>query len=393
MAVPLRPDEAERLAALAAYNVLDTPRESDFDDIVKLASEICGTPIAVVNLIGDGRQFFKAEIGLGVRETPLETSFCGHAILDEDFMLVPDATLDDRFDCNPLVTGDPGLRFYAGALLKTAAGLPIGTLCVLDFTPKDLASAQRTALRTLANQVMTQLELRRVNANLSERVTELVAERDRSEMLGREIDHRVMNSLQFVSSLLTMQAKTLGDNEAARQLRLAASRVSTVARVHRHFYLDDAVHQTCALAYAERLLADLSEVVSPCSVAPAGQPTPIPTTLIMPLGLITNELVTNAAKHGAQSVEVRITPIGGCVRIDVEDDGPGLPRDFDPAARKGLGMRVVQSLVTQHAGVLDFGAGRHGGARIVATLVTAGDEGQSGTPGCDRGRTSWSPAS
>ncbi|CAL1692442.1 hypothetical protein MMB232_02609 [Brevundimonas subvibrioides] len=372
MTIPLRPDETERLAALAAYNVLDTPRESDFEDIVKLASEICGTPIAVVNLIGDGRQFFKAEIGLGVRETPLETSFCGHALLNEEFMLVPDATLDHRFDCNPLVTGEPGLRFYAGALLKTAAGLPLGTLCVLDFKPRDLASHQRTALRTLANQVMTQLELRRLNTRLAERVAEVVAERDRSEMLGREIDHRVMNSLQFVSALLAMQAKTASDSEAARQLGLAASRVNTVARVHRHFYVEEAVETTCALAYAHRLLSDLAEVISPCSVTTAGQATPIPTTLIMPLGLITNELVTNAAKHGARSVEVRISASGEGVRIEVEDDGPGLPVDFDPAARKGLGMRIVQSLVDQHAGVLTFSSGRVGGAQLAATLTTVG---------------------
>jgi PAS domain S-box-containing protein len=154
--------EAERLAALARYNILDTPREQDFDDIAELASEICGTPIAVVNLVGDARQWFKAEVGLGVRETPLETSFCGHAILQEDFMLVPDATQDPRFDCNPLVVGEPGLRFYAGALLKTEDGFPIGTLCVLDYKPRELTDQQIRTLRRLARQIMTQLELRRI---------------------------------------------------------------------------------------------------------------------------------------------------------------------------------------------------------------------------------------
>ncbi len=154
--------EAERLRALARYNILDTPREQDFDDIAELTSEICGTPIAVVNLIGEGRQWFKAEVGLGVRETPLETSFCGHAILQEDFMLVPDATQDPRFDCNPLVVGEPGLRFYAGALLKTDDGFPIGTLCVLDFKPRELTDRQIKTLKRLARQVMTQLELRRI---------------------------------------------------------------------------------------------------------------------------------------------------------------------------------------------------------------------------------------
>jgi GAF domain-containing protein len=118
-------DEALRLAAIARYGMLDTPREEEFDDIVALASSICETPIAVVNLIGDRRQFFKAEVGLGVRETPFESSFCAKALLEEDILVVPDATIDPRFECNPLVTGDPYIRFYAGVLLKTGEGFPI----------------------------------------------------------------------------------------------------------------------------------------------------------------------------------------------------------------------------------------------------------------------------
>lgn len=153
--------ETARLDALASFEVLDTPREQDFDDVAALASAICETPISVVNLIGDGRQFFKAEVGLGVRETPLESSFCARAILEQDFLLVPDATKDARFDCNPLVTGEPHLRFYAGALLKTEEGLPIGTVCVLDYRPRDLSELQQQTLRVLARQVMKQLELRR----------------------------------------------------------------------------------------------------------------------------------------------------------------------------------------------------------------------------------------
>ncbi|MFC6050936.1 GAF domain-containing protein, partial [Methylobacterium hispanicum] len=135
--------EAARLRALDGYRLLDTPRERDFDEIAEAAAELCETPIAVVNLVGDGRQFFKAEVGLGVRETPLDTSFCGHAILQEDFLYIPDATRDPRFEGNPLVTGEPGLRFYAGALLKTAEGRPVGTVCVLDTKPRELSDRQR----------------------------------------------------------------------------------------------------------------------------------------------------------------------------------------------------------------------------------------------------------
>jgi PAS domain S-box-containing protein len=160
--------EAQRLAALARYAILDTPREENFDDIAELAREIRGTPIAVVNLIADGRQWFKAEVGLGVRETPLDISFCGHALHEDEFMLVPDATEDPRFERNPLVTGEPGLRFYAGALLKTGEGVPIGTLCVLDVRPRTLTEQQIRALKRLARQVMSQMDQRRTEAALRE---------------------------------------------------------------------------------------------------------------------------------------------------------------------------------------------------------------------------------
>ncbi|NYT40225.1 PAS domain-containing protein [Sphingomonas sp. R-74633] len=153
--------EQQRLQALEAYDILDTAAEPAFDEIARLAADICGTPIAVVNLIARDRQFFKAEVGLGVRETPLETSFCAHAILESEFLEIPDATQDKRFDCNPLVTGEAHLRFYAGALLKSVEGWPIGTLCVLDTEPKQLTELQQRTLKVLARQVMAQLDARR----------------------------------------------------------------------------------------------------------------------------------------------------------------------------------------------------------------------------------------
>src|SRR5829696_5407889 len=114
------------------YRILDTLPEPAFDEIARIAALICKASIAVVSLIESERQFFKAEIGLGVRETPLGVSFCAQAILQRELFVVPDTTKDPRFSSNPLVTGEPHLRFYAGALLETPEGLPIGTVCVLD---------------------------------------------------------------------------------------------------------------------------------------------------------------------------------------------------------------------------------------------------------------------
>ena len=156
--------ERARLKALYRYGILDTPTEPTYDDIVKVVSRTLDVPIAAVNLIDEGRQWFKAEIGLGVRQMELDNSICAKAILAEDVFVVPDTTKDPRFACNPLVTGEPGLRFYAGILLRSDDGFPIGTLCALDTKPRPdgLTPDQVLLMSTLARMVMTALELRRL---------------------------------------------------------------------------------------------------------------------------------------------------------------------------------------------------------------------------------------
>lgn len=161
MVAPKLNTERERLAALRSYDILDTPAEEAFDDITRLIGHICQVPIAVINLIDEDRQFFKSEIGLGVRETPLDVSICAHALLQKGLFIVADTLQDARFVNNPLVTGAPHLRFYAGALLETPDGHPLGTLCVLDYRTRELSPEQTSALQTLARHVMHLLELRR----------------------------------------------------------------------------------------------------------------------------------------------------------------------------------------------------------------------------------------
>lgn len=155
--------EDQRLAELHAYGVLDTQSEQTFDDIVEIASLVCEAPIALVSLVDHDRQWFKAKVGLEAVETPRDVSFCAHAVRDEVDLVVPDATLDDRFKTNPLVTGEPHIRFYAGVVLRSSSGAPLGTLCVIDSLarPEGLTRAQSRTLRLLAHQVESQLEHRR----------------------------------------------------------------------------------------------------------------------------------------------------------------------------------------------------------------------------------------
>ena len=180
-------NEAERLAALHRYEILDTPREPEFDDVARLAADIFEAPIGVVNLIAEGRQWFKAEVGIGTDELPLDVSICAHAILQQGIFVVPDTTKDERFRCNRLVAGDPGLRFYAGALLQTPEGLPLGTVCVLDTEPRPegITERQRLTLEVLARQVMSQLELRRA---LAQRDVEVARARRSEERLSLVLD-------------------------------------------------------------------------------------------------------------------------------------------------------------------------------------------------------------
>lgn len=157
--------EETRLAALASYAILDTGREPEFDEVAELAAYILDAPIAVVNFIAADRQWFKAEKGIGADSLPLDVSICRHAILQPGVLVVPDLSKDPRFEGNPLVM-EGGLRFYAGALLETPEGLPLGTVCVLDSIarPHGISARQERALRVLARQIMGRLELRRSEA-------------------------------------------------------------------------------------------------------------------------------------------------------------------------------------------------------------------------------------
>jgi PAS domain S-box-containing protein len=180
MKAPLPDNEAERLAALRGLGILDTPPELAYDELSALAAHICQTPTALISLVDEDRQWFKSRVGLTSRETPRDVAFCAHTILEPDLMVVPDASADERFANNPLVTSPPRIRFYAGAPLVTTEGHALGTLCVIDYKPRELTEEQARALRALSHQVMAQLQLQKQ-----------LAERRRIETALRQANDRL----------------------------------------------------------------------------------------------------------------------------------------------------------------------------------------------------------
>lgn len=164
-----KPDNEEaRLLALARYRILDTAPEQAYDDLARIAASLCKTPIALISLIDASRQWFKSRVGLEAPETPRWQAFCSHAILDDQTFLVPDTLLDARFHDNPLVTGAPGIRFYAGHPIRTHDGFRLGTICVIDTEPRSLSSAVRSTLPALARQVALLLRWRLVSLELAQ---------------------------------------------------------------------------------------------------------------------------------------------------------------------------------------------------------------------------------
>ncbi len=225
-AYPVPEREQERLRELELLTIMDSLPERSYDGFAKLAGIICDTPIALITLLDGSRQWFKANVGLDATETPRDQAFCAYAILDPGtVMVVKDATDDERFVNNPLVTGDPSIRFYAGAPLVTASGLALGSLCVIDREPRELSARQLEALEIIASEVSMTLQLRRTVLDLERTVLDQDAEVNRlveyqTELQRVESDQRQMASTVPVSGLANRRAlDTRLSEEVARAVR------------------------------------------------------------------------------------------------------------------------------------------------------------------------------
>ncbi|HTJ53579.1 MAG TPA: GAF domain-containing sensor histidine kinase [Cyclobacteriaceae bacterium] len=206
-------NEKERLRSLTEYEILDTLPEKDFDDITRIASEICQTPISTITLIDTNRQWFKSQIGLDSSETSREYAFCAHAINNpKDILVVSDSREDIRFKDNPLVVGDPHVIFYAGVPLVNDKGFALGTLCVIDGKPRELTENQKASLRSLANQTMIVLELRKKNIELEKSRRDLHERYTELEEFSYVVSHDIKSPVNNIISIIQL----LGDKYSSQ---------------------------------------------------------------------------------------------------------------------------------------------------------------------------------
>jgi two-component sensor histidine kinase len=339
--------ESDRLAALRSYRILDTSPEPAFDDLVQLAARACQAPIALISLIDERRQWFKAEVGLGVRETALDRSICLTATLQPGLTIVPDLTEDPRFARNPLVTGEPHLRFYAGAVLKTPEGVPLGALCVLDCMPRDLTEEQASTLTMLARQVMSQLELRRAIAERDERLEASQQIEQRQTLLVRELHHRVKNTLATVQALVGATGRSSGSFKEF--YHSFSNRIVSLAKTHN--LLTEDYWQTASLrVIALNELKPFAESRQPRFML-IGPSVELSADLAVPVGMALHELTTNAVRYGALSVPTGYVRVQwtldeheGVRKLHLEWREFGGPQVKEPQHR-GFGSTLLQRVL------------------------------------------------
>ena len=386
--------ERERLKELEKYNILDTLPEEEFDAITELASNICGTEIALVSLVDKNRQWFKSKIGLNVAETPREVSFCQYTILGDSLLEINDTWDSELLRNNPLVTGEPNIRFYAGAPLRTKNGNNLGSLCVIDRKPKKLDEQQKRSLTVLANQVVAQLDLRQVALKekelnrLKTKFVSLVSHQFRTpltviltnaELLKLSCDEykgHKLSSMEKYIQMITNQARRMVDlmNDVLIFSKTTADRISANPRPVDLLPLCRLLVQELEQIQPDERIVDL-EVIGD-----------VPKAFIDPQQ-ITNALsnfLTNAFKYSDKNPSITVTHKIDWVNITIKDKGIGIPSEdfanlFQPFFRAsnvkdiqgtGLGLAIAKEYVEINKGYVEISSELGKGTSVSILLPT-----------------------
>ncbi len=372
-------NEAERLQALREYSILDSLPEKDFEDITRIASEICQTPISLISLIDADRQWFKSKVGIDLTESSRDHAFCAHAIHTPDEILnVKDSRLDKRFFDNPFVTGDPNAVFYAGVPLVNADGFALGTLCVIDQVTRELDANQLNLLRALSNQIIKLLELRKAKKRLAEHEQEIMERNKDLEQFGYMISHDIKSPLRNIISLTGILQKSLVGKAAPHDIEVIGHLVNTSIRLKSlidgitAYYLDVSINvQNKQQIQLDTLFAELVSLLDPrgeCIITHHAEINMVVTNEVALKQILIN-LITNGIKYNDKDVvkiDVRIIDKPDQYEWIVQDNGSGIEKEqfseifktFKTLGKKdrfnnsgtGIGLSTVKKLVEKSGG-------------------------------------------
>jgi len=389
-------DEKLRLAKLQSYNVLDTFPEKLYDDITFIASYICDTPISLMTLVDCDRQWFKSKIGLDAEQTPRSVAFCAHAIKGDQLFCVPDATKDERFQDNPLVTDDPNIVFYAGAPIVTPEGYKMGTLCVIDNKPRDLNDEQRSILTRLSNQVASNLELR-LSLRKMEKVNDELAQF--AYRTSHDLKSPITSSLRLLDYIVT-DVNEGNLQEANQNISMVKDQIFRLKiLVHDIFSLVKAESDPAGqelvnvLSVVESLQSRLALMASDrnCQIIIAIDESINVKIQKARVSQVIENLVSNGIKYSDASkcgayVKVGASKTDSLLTVTVEDNGVGIPEKYhkdvfelftrfhpELSSGSGLGMSIVKKHVDFLKGHIDFSSSKNGTAYdIKIPLVSEG---------------------
>lgn len=379
MTAPRIPHETDRLAALRRYRILDSLVEREYDDLTAIAAHICGTPISLISLVDENRQWFKSARGLQVRETHRDLAFCAHAIQEPDRpLVVTDARLDPRFATNALVVEDPKLVFYAGVPLLTPEGQPLGTICVIDHQPRQLDAGQLEALQRLSRQVIQLLELRATLLEAEQRNAERQEAYDTLRDFSHIIAHDLKAPIRNISQLSELLREECGPrltDDANEVLGMIEGRAADASRM-----IDGVLRYSKVIRSLgkSREVVNIGQIVEQvaqqldlregCQVRYTGQVNALITSRIALVQIFQN-LIGNAIKHSQPcSCHVLIdcaADADGLYAFSVEDNGPGIPAAYqqsvfklfttgeaEGAAGHGVGLAIVKRLIEALSGTI-----------------------------------------
>ncbi|HEY1033066.1 MAG TPA: ATP-binding protein [Flavipsychrobacter sp.] len=379
MKIPGLPaNEPERLSALYEYNLLDTMPEDAYDNITRIASHICNMPISTITLIDTDRQWHKSRIGLDLESTPRELTFCAHAILQPDPLIVENAHADERFSDTPMVTDAPNIAFYAGVPLLNENGYALGTLCVMDNKPNRLTDSQVQTLRALAAQVVSHFEMRRKNVELAKQKTALENINAELERFAYVVAHDLKSPCNNLMGLAGIMKEMYADNLDAGGIEVLDMMTSAASTLRS--FIDGTLNHaklvnTTSLAKERFLFGDICAQLKSILNIPANVEltydngdmqlyVPRNALLQVLINLCVNAIKYNDKGHG--HVHLSVTDKGQYYRFHVKDNGPGIPhaefnRIFDIFSTlgqkdrynnvgQGIGLSTVKRLVERMDG-------------------------------------------